>query len=54
MFVVQGASEVTASDGTKKEFHVGELVLLDDAKGKGHITKAVGDVDHIALAIPVN
>src|SRR5262249_30427389 len=53
MFVVQGASQVTASDGAVKEFHVGELVLLDDTKGKGHITKAIGPVDHIGMAIPV-
>ncbi|MFZ1989621.1 MAG: hypothetical protein WAW96_07590 [Alphaproteobacteria bacterium] len=53
MFVVQGASQVTASDGTVKEFHAGELVLLDDTKGKGHITKAVGTTDHIGMAIPV-
>ena len=53
MIVIQGASEVTASDGTKKQFHAGEMVLLDDATGKGHITKAVGTVDHIGLAIPV-
>ena len=53
MFIVQGASQVTASDGTVKEFHAGEFVLLDDAKGKGHITKAIGPTDHIGMAIPV-
>jgi quercetin dioxygenase-like cupin family protein len=53
MFVVQGASQVTASDGTVKEFHAGDLVLLNDETGKGHTTKAVGTIDHIALAIPV-
>ena len=53
MFVVQGASQVTASDGTVKEFHAGELVLLDDTKGKGHITKAIGRTDHIGMAISV-
>ena len=53
MFVVQGASQVTASDGTAKEFHAGEFVLLEDLKGKGHITKAIGTVDHIGMAIPV-
>ena len=53
MIVIQGASQVTASDGTVKEFHAGEMVLLEDTKGKGHITKAIGTVDHIGLAIPV-
>jgi hypothetical protein len=53
LVVVQGASEVTASDGTVKDFHRGDVVLMDDTSGKGHITKAIGKVNHIALMIPV-
>jgi hypothetical protein len=53
LIVVQGASEVTAGDGTIKDFHVGDVVLMDDTTGKGHITKGLGTVDHIALVIPV-
>jgi quercetin dioxygenase-like cupin family protein len=53
LIVVQGASQVTAGDGTIKEFHVGDIILMDDTTGKGHITKGLGTTDHIALVIPV-
>ena len=54
LIVVQGASQVTAGDGTVKEFHLGDIVLMDDTTGKGHITKNLGTTDHIALTIPVS
>jgi hypothetical protein len=52
LLVVQGISEVTTSDGVVRRFGPGALVLLDDATGKGHQTRVVGDVDHVALVIP--
>jgi hypothetical protein len=53
LIAVQGMSEVTASDGEVRRFGLGSIMLMDDLTGKGHITRAVGDVDHIALTIPV-
>ena len=53
LLVVQGESEVTAGDGKKMRFKVGELMLMDDTTGKGHLTAAVGPLDHVALAIPM-
>jgi hypothetical protein len=50
---VQGMSEVTAGDGEVRRFGLGQIVLMDDLTGKGHVTRAVGNVDHIALTIPV-
>jgi hypothetical protein len=50
---VQGMSEVTAGDGEVRRFGLGSIVLMEDMTGKGHITRAVGKVDHIALTIPV-
>lgn len=52
LVVLQGAAQVTASDGEVRRFGVGSVLLMDDLKGKGHITRAVGRVDHIALTIP--
>lgn len=52
LIVVQGMAEVTASDGEVRRFGLGSIILMDDTTGKGHVTHAVGDVDHIALAIP--
>jgi hypothetical protein len=53
LIAVQGMSEVTASDGEVRRFGLGSIILMDDLTGKGHITRAVGDVDHIALTIAV-
>jgi quercetin dioxygenase-like cupin family protein len=53
LIVLQGTSEVTASDGQVRQFGPGSVVLLDDTTGKGHRTRAVGTIDHIAAVIPV-
>jgi quercetin dioxygenase-like cupin family protein len=54
LIVLQGASEVTTSDGKVRRFGPGSVVLLDDTAGKGHQTRAVGKVDHIAAVIPIS
>jgi quercetin dioxygenase-like cupin family protein len=53
LIVLQGTSEVTTSDGQKRHFGPGSVVLLDDTSGKGHQTRAVGKIDHIAAVIPI-
>src|SRR5271155_354514 len=53
LIVLQGASEVTTSDGQIRHFGPGSVVLLDDTTGKGHQTRAVGKIDHIAVVIPI-
>ena len=52
LIVVQGVSEVTASDGQVRQFGPGSVILMDDTTGKGHITRVPGTVDHVAIAIP--
>jgi quercetin dioxygenase-like cupin family protein len=53
LIVVQGMSEVTASDGEVRRFGPGSVVFMDDTTGKGHRTRALGHTDHIAAVIPV-
>jgi len=53
LIVIQGMSEVRVSDGAVRRFGPGSVVLMDDATGKGHQTRAVGRIDHIAAVIPV-
>jgi quercetin dioxygenase-like cupin family protein len=53
LIVLQGTSEVTTSDGQVRQFGPGSVVLLDDTTGKGHQTRAVGKIDHIAAVIPI-
>jgi hypothetical protein len=53
MFCLRGIVEVTSGDGDKRRVLPGQFVLLEDTKGKGHITHSVGPEDHVALAFPL-
>ncbi len=53
MVCVRGMVEITASDGQKQTLTPGQFMLLEDTTGKGHITRATGTEDHVALAVPV-
>ncbi len=44
--------EVTTSDGDM--LGVGEVVLLEDTTGKGHITKLVGERLHRGIFVPID
>ncbi|MGH8217621.1 MAG: hypothetical protein ACREUT_03485 [Steroidobacteraceae bacterium] len=52
LIVLQGTAQVTASDGEVRRFGPGSMLLMDDPKGKGHITEVVGKEDHVTLTIP--
>jgi quercetin dioxygenase-like cupin family protein len=53
MICLRGIVEVTAGDGEKRRITPGQILLLEDVTGKGHITHAAGTEDHVAIAIPV-
>jgi len=53
VIIIQGEVEVTASDGEVRRLSPGDIMLMDDLSGKGHITNNVSGGDHIALMIPV-
>lgn len=53
IIVIQGAVEITASDGKIVRLVPGSVMLVDDTTGKGHTTKDVGDEEHIALMLPL-
>ena len=41
---LSGDLQVETSDGTKRKIGPGDLVFLEDTKGKGHITRLLGPV----------
>jgi hypothetical protein len=41
--MLRGAIEVEVSDGTRRRFEPGDLVLVTDTTGRGHVTLALGD-----------
>jgi len=51
--VMQGQAEVTASDGEVLHMGPGDILLLDDTSGKGHVTVNVGATEVVVLMVPV-
>lgn len=51
--LMSGAVEVTTSDGTVLRLGPGDLVLLEDTTGRGHVTKNICDGYTTFLVVPV-
>ena len=41
VITLEGQSEVIASGGEKRTFKAGDIMLADDMKGKGHMSRAI-------------
>jgi hypothetical protein len=54
-FVVNlsGEVEITVSDGEKRRFGPGTVLLAEDLTGKGHISRGVGDSDRLVIFVPL-
>lgn len=46
--------EITASDGEKRTIGAGEVLLVEDVTGKGHLSKAVGGQIRHSIFIPID
>ncbi len=47
-----GEAEFTAGSGEVRRLKPGNVILVEDTTGQGHITRSVGAVDHIAIVVP--
>jgi oxalate decarboxylase/phosphoglucose isomerase-like protein (cupin superfamily) len=50
---MSGAVEVETTDGTVRRMGPGDLVLLDDTSGRGHVTRNIGDGYLSFFVVPV-
>ena len=50
---LEGAVEVEASDGERRRFVPGDVVLVEDTTGRGHVTHWVGDGPRRTLFLPL-
>jgi quercetin dioxygenase-like cupin family protein len=50
---VTGSLEVTVSDGTKRLFGPGTILLAEDVTGKGHTSRGTGAQERLSLFIPL-
>jgi len=54
VIVLQGEVEVTTSDGESRVIGAGEVVLVEDTTGKGHITKIFSEKLHRGIFVPID
>jgi Cupin domain len=50
---LSGESEIEIGDGTKRRFGPGDIFLVDDTTGRGHISRAIGNQPRVFVTIPV-
>jgi len=43
--ILSGEGEVVTSDGEARRFHPGEVLFCNDLTGKGHVTRAISDLN---------
>ena len=48
---MSGEWEITASDGEVRTFSTGDVLLVEDTKGKGHASRVISDDDSLALLV---
>lgn len=51
MVNLRGTVEVETSDGEVRRFGPGDLVLVEDTTGIGHISREVGDVERLSMFV---
>ena len=49
--IMQGAVEITVSDGSSRSFPTGSVLLAEDTHGKGHSSRITSDVDLLMLFV---
>jgi quercetin dioxygenase-like cupin family protein len=54
MFVLAGELEVRASDGAVRRFRPGDVLLVEDTSGKGHVSTVVGDERCYMANVPLS
>jgi uncharacterized cupin superfamily protein len=50
---MSGTVEMETTDGTARRLGPGDIVLLEDTTGRGHVTRNIGDGYAMFLVIPV-
>ena len=50
---LSGQSEIEVGDGTKRRFGPGDIFLVDDTTGRGHISRAVGTQPRLFVTVPI-
>jgi len=50
---LDGGVKITASDGESREIKAGEVILVEDTTGKGHLSQSIGGKMRRSIFVPV-
>ena len=50
-FVLSGQLEATVSDGEVRRLRAGDVLLVEDTAGKGHVSRTIGAADVITAVV---
>ena len=50
---LDGGVKITASDGEVREIGAGEVILVEDVRGKGHLSQSIGGQMRHSIFVPV-
>ncbi|MGH7767064.1 MAG: hypothetical protein ACREQP_06385 [Candidatus Binatia bacterium] len=50
---LSGSWEIECSDGAKRIFKPGDVMLAEDLTGKGHVSRVLGNEPHIFMTVPL-
>ena len=53
LVTLSGSCEIEASNGVKRVFKTGDVMLADDTTGEGHISRVLGNEPHIFMTVPL-
>ena len=53
VMVLSGLLEVAVGDGERRTFEPGNVLLVTDAQGRGHLTNVLGNQDVFLVWVPV-
>jgi hypothetical protein len=53
LVTLSGSWEIEASNGAKRVFKTGDVMLADDTSGEGHTSRVLGNEPHIFMTVPL-
>ena len=51
---LDGGVQITASDGEARQIGAGEVILVEDVRGKGHLSKSISGKMRHSIFVPVD
>ena len=53
LVTLSGSWEIEASNGVKRVFKSGDVMLADDTSGEGHTSRVLGGEPHVFMTVPL-